>query len=208
MQSNSASYKFWVKTSKNEDSRISFQDIIEKLKKGKGNEVSKYLSPDSFKEEYLNTLPDGKTLLHEAAFYDSNVDVVKALLNSYIFMDQYSVDVTDNRGFTPLHIAAIRGCTQIAMLLLDYGADRWKRAPKSDNQDSIQLASSSRYFELSEMIKKRAFGDYIDRYDTPPTSTNNTDTSLSKVLWDFVGSFGFCSKRDNYKNLDTHQKQD
>ena len=158
------------------------------LMKGKGRKALKYLTPQSFKEECFNTLTiDGKTLLHQAAFHDSNIQVVSEILNSPYFIERHSVDSIDINGFTALHIAAICGCTQIAMLLLDHGANRFKPAPEMNNQNAIELAGIFRHFDLSDQIKLKIpsplpLSEDILLQEEPSSWTTRMTNSVSSLI--------------------------
>jgi ankyrin repeat protein len=61
---------------------------------------------------------DGNTLLHSVA-YEGDLNLAQRLLDEF----HMAVDVTNNRGETPLMTAAYSGQTGIMRLLLDHGAD-------------------------------------------------------------------------------------
>ncbi|KAK3871520.1 hypothetical protein Pcinc_023328 [Petrolisthes cinctipes] len=65
--------------------------------------------------------PTGSHVLHAAAFKGS-AQIVKILLEK-VKGTPPGVDVTDNDGFTPLMVAALKGHTDVVKELLGYGAD-------------------------------------------------------------------------------------
>ena len=56
--------------------------------------------------------------IHLAA-YSGNAEMIEQLLNA----ESVDVNATTESGLTPLHIAAIRGCKDVAVALLEAGAD-------------------------------------------------------------------------------------
>ncbi|KAK4319835.1 hypothetical protein Pmani_009253 [Petrolisthes manimaculis] len=80
--------------------------------------------------------PTGSHPLHAAAFKGS-AQLVKILLKK-----AEGVDVTDNDGFTPLMVAALKGHTDVVKELLGYGADLNART-RTSGHTALHLASDS-----------------------------------------------------------------
>jgi len=94
---------------------------------GKIDMVNILLKTDIFKEEYLNYVHKQRTStasmergtpLHTAA-YNGHLDVVKLLIG----LERCELDIQDNIGMTPLNNAIMRGNVDIAIELINKGAD-------------------------------------------------------------------------------------
>jgi ankyrin repeat protein len=94
---------------------------------GKIDMVNILLKTDIFKEEYLNYVHQQRssiasmergTPLHTAA-YNGHLDVVKLLIG----LERCELDIQDNIGMTPLNNAIMRGNVDIAIELINKGAD-------------------------------------------------------------------------------------
>jgi ankyrin repeat protein len=82
-----------------------------------GNEPTLKLLLDKGVSPDFKNARTGRSLLHAAAFYDQT-DTAKLLIQR-----RAKLDITDNLGFTPLHVAAIRGSMGVLELLLKHKAD-------------------------------------------------------------------------------------
>ncbi|WVQ75397.1 hypothetical protein IAR50_005017 [Cryptococcus sp. DSM 104548] len=79
---------------------------------------------------------ESQSPIHDAVSTDDLVEVRKILQN-----DKGLVNVVDEFGYTPLHIAADRGYPDMTRLLLEHGADR--NAKDQDEQTPLMLAEIS-----------------------------------------------------------------
>ena len=88
----------------------------------------------------------GNTLLHDACSNDSRKDVAKMLINK-----GSDVNAKNNLGYTPLHIAALNGSSEIIKLLLENGAD--KNAKDNDGNTPYDRAVWVQQTRVYELLK-------------------------------------------------------
>lgn len=114
--------------------------------------------------EILNTkYPNGRTALHDiisrrmspsmghAPPRDINMEMLARTLIRY----GADVNIKDNEGFTPLHLAAARGDISSVKMLLDAGADH---DAKTDEGDSVVYAAAywSHPVVIRELLRRGA----------------------------------------------------
>ena len=93
---------------------------------------------------------NGRTPLYIAS-NQGRLDITKHLIRSYIKKDNrrfsyfttYPLDISCNKGLTPLHAAVISGNTSIVKLLLDYGCDPHLKTIKGHNALDFAIMDSS-----------------------------------------------------------------
>lgn len=89
---------------------------------------------------------EGNILLHEACRNDSRIDVAKMLINK-----GSDVNAKNNSGYTPLHIAALNGSSEIITLLLENGAD--KNAKDNDGSTPYDRAVWVQQTRVYDLLK-------------------------------------------------------
>ena len=114
--------------------------------RGDFKEFSRYLH--SGQELSATHSEFGYTALHAAADFGAK-DIVKALCDAGI-----CVNIRESKkGQTPLHFSAMCGRTEIAMMLLEKGADR--TIADLDGYLPYEIADDRGYFECREVLKHR-----------------------------------------------------
>ena len=104
--------------------------------------MSQRTQPECTPSEILNTkYPNGRTALHDVVSRrmspsmgrippgDINMEMLARTLIRY----GADVDIRDNDGFTPLHLAAARGDVSSVKMLLDAGADHDAKTEEGDS---------------------------------------------------------------------------
>ncbi|MFG0287232.1 MAG: ankyrin repeat domain-containing protein [Rhodopirellula sp. JB044] len=88
-----------------------------------------------------------------AAAFHGDVATVKKLLNE----DATLIDVRDAKNLTPLHVAASRGQSVVAQLLLDYGADV-HGGVDGDVWTPLVFASYRGHYEVAKILIENGAG--------------------------------------------------
>ena len=108
--------------------------------------------PESTKEEldseayFLYNEVQGKTLLHRVC-ENNDIQLVELLLVEH----GADINCRDAEGFTPLHIAAIRGQIEVVKKLVELGAD--DNLTTLDGKDAAYLAELNEETEIEEFLK-------------------------------------------------------
>ncbi|KAI3868670.1 hypothetical protein MKX03_019902 [Papaver bracteatum] len=94
-----------------------------------------------------------RTPLHIAAML-GHVKFAEELLRLTLHDEQHPADVKDSQGFTPLHLASVRGNVDMVRLLLNASVDACT-VPDQDGRTPLHLAAMRNNVEVMEMLLLR-----------------------------------------------------
>lgn len=140
-----------------------------------------HVQPDCTPAEILNTkYPNGRTALHDIVsrrmsptvgftpIHDIGMEMFARTLIRY----GAGVNIKDNDGFTPLHLAAARGDMNSARMLLDAGADP---DAKTGEGDSVVYVAA--YWSHPGIIR-----ELLRRGANPLVANNQGKTPLTMAI--------------------------
>lgn len=131
-------------------------DLVESLLKSGGNDV--------------NLLIDGWSCLHEASMHRCQFCKITELLLEH----GANVNIQDNLGNTPLHMAIIYHCKENAKLLYEYKADIHLK--NKNGSSSVEVAKSLQDNEILQILKQNVI---VEKKRKPKKETPKENSTLN-----------------------------
>lgn len=132
----------------------------------------------------------GSTILHLCAFLCGPNERIKTCGDVYfqiaeaVMKEKANVNVRDKNGYAPLHIAAQRGCVDLARLLLENGGQPDCKTNGSDGNKltAIEIAEAHDQHEMVKYLQQPFLprSDSIDSYGKPKKSSASRRLSLDE----------------------------
>ncbi len=145
----------------------------------------------------INSLPPLNTIDLNVACSQNNIEMVKCLINSQ------SINMKNYDGWTPLHYATWKNCTEIIKLLLLNGADIHSKI--SSGEIPLHWATMHNNTEIcKELINRGADVNATDRHSNTPLhyATSKHNIELMNLL---IANNADVNARDKYGNTPLHR---
>jgi ankyrin repeat protein len=118
-------------------------DVFENARGLSNDDIRRYIEGNAEDANAVN--PDDISLLHFAAGYPSNAEIIKVLIEMGA-----DVNVIESNGLTPLHMAVIVGDVEIVEALASGGAD--VDAVEYNGCTPLHAAASQGFLEIAKIL--------------------------------------------------------
>mmetsp|Transcript_6891 Transcript_6891/g.10280 ORF Transcript_6891/g.10280 Transcript_6891/m.10280 type:complete len:292 (-) Transcript_6891:505-1380(-) len=141
--------------------RVGSLDVI-KFLISKGGDVNAVNNRGSTALHFCAFLCDPNTSCAKNASGDAYLQIAETVIQA-----KANVNVRDANGYAPLHIAAQRGCIDLARLLLDHGGQLGCKTNSSDGNEltAIEIAESHDQHEMVKYLQQRTNPAASERLD-------------------------------------------